>query len=61
MPKNIKKQTYYQKIQESINISPDILKKYPSLPLINVPIFSYFLNLEKLPIFFKEKKKPNIQ
>ena len=57
MPKNIKKQTYYQKIQESINISPDILKKYPSLPLINVPISSLLLESRETSDIFQREEE----
>ena len=57
MPKNIKKQTYYQKIQESINISPDILKKYSSLPLINVPISSLLLESRETSDIFQREEE----
>ena len=57
MPKNIKKQTYYQKIQESINISPDILKKYSSLPLINVPISSLLLEYRETSYIFQREEE----
>ena len=54
---NSKKKTIYQKILESITSSPESLKKYPSLPLLSIPITSLFLESKDISDIFQNEEE----
>ena len=57
MPKNNNKQSNYKKILEAITTSLGPIKKYPSVPSINLPITAFLLQSKEISQFLQKEEE----